>query len=297
MRRIAILLFLTTNYLFLFSDIQIQTVSYYTSVTYDAIFGVNKSQTIKLTYTDSPGDFFLTFSGGLNGDINDRYAQDWKNNGASYQLHTSGGRIIKDLSVSPGENEVLSGVADQSQGQIILDYFIYMPANSSPQAGSFTDTVTITLYKGNIDNYTKVSSVNVQFAIQVQGIVSMSIVPKDTPFDINKTDLTLDFGELTSGDKREADIIIISNQNFKLDFSSSGGGALNRTDSWSEIVIPYTCLINGNQVSFVPWQAVTVYESGPADGDTLNVEFIISDFWDVPDGVYKDNITVTISAL
>lgn len=283
-----------------YSTISIQSINYYTSITYDNDTGVEVSQKIKVNNQGTPGEFFITIDGGQYGTVHSRRVEDWEGKGTGYSIYKDQTNkvIIKDTSSATDNTEVLNGKFTKSSQKKSLTYYIGMDKNIYPTAGYFSDTIKVTLYSGTLSNYTLVQSINIQIAIQVQNDIALSIVPKDSSFDAAKTDLTIDFGELTSGLQREADIIVKSNLNYKIDLSSSNGGSLKLVNTWSDKEVPYSLKVNNSEVNLVPWQSVTVLQGGAtgSTGNRARLLFTIQDFWDVSDGDYEDTIRVTISS-
>lgn len=283
-----------------YSSISIQTINYYTSISYDNDQGVELSQAVKVVNQDYIGKFFITIDGGQYGTVDERRVEDWQGIGTDYTIYNNkNNRItIKDITTASDDSEVLNGQFRSSNQTKRLTYYIAMDKNKFPPAGSFSDTIKVSLYKGTLSNYTFVQSINIQIAVQVQNDIALSIVPKNSSFDASKTDMIIDFGELTPGLQREVDIVVKSNLNFKIDLASNNGGSLKLKNVWGTKEVNYSLTVNNSVIDLIPWQSVTVLQGTAtgASGSRASLIFTIDDFWDVQDGEYEDTIRVTISS-
>lgn len=283
------------------ANVKLQSVNYYTGQNYNDDTGFEVIQTITVSHYGPAEDFFITISGGSNGTPENRRAADWQGNMVEYFLYNNPAdkTIIKDLSSNPSSDEVLTGSFPKGKSTLDINYYYAVPAGVFPSAGYFSDTFTITIYSGTLANYILKESVNVQVSAQVPNIISISLVPEGSAYNVSSTDLTFDFGVLTSGLIRSADLIVKSNLPYFVNFTSANGGVLKRTDQWENSEIPYTCSVNSSPVVLMPWQSVTVLQGAPTSAAGLRntIDVVIGDFWDVTSGTFEDQITITISSL
>lgn len=300
MKALFILIFLIIP-LGISANVKIESVNYYAGQNYNDDTGFEIIQTITVSHTGPAEDFFITMSGGNNGTPENRRVIDWQGYTVDYFLYNNptDKTVIKDLTSNPSSNEVLTGTFPKGRSTMNVNYYYAVPAGVFPPSGYFSDTFAISLYSGTVANYILKESVNVQVSIQVPNMISISLVPEGSPYNISSTELTFDFGVLTSGLIRSADLIVKSNLSYFVNFTSANGGVLKRTDQWEISEIPYTLSVNGSPVIMQPWQAVTVLQGSPTGptGSRNNIDVVIGDFWDVSTGTFEDQITITISSL
>ena len=284
----------------IFSQIQINSIDYYTQDVYNTNFGTEIPLDITVGHSGLAVNFFITISGGGSGSVENRQLKDGTKT-TEYFLYTDvqNQTLIKDIAANPTSDEVLSGYFSNNQSQITVSYTYVIPPAEFPATGYYSDSVVVTLYSGTLSNYTQVSQTTIQYAVQVPYEVNLSVVPTGAAFDVNSTAITLDFGVLTSGLERSADIVVLANTPYKLLLTSSNGSRLTRADQWEDSEIPYICSVNGSTVNLPSYQAVEIGQSTPtpAEGDRYELDFVIGDFWDVTTGIFQDTLQISLQSM
>lgn len=271
------------------------------NATYNQVSGLEISLTIEIFHFDDPTDYFITISGGLNGVPANRLFMNPNNDPIEYFLYNNmtDKIIIKDLSSNPSLNEVLSGSLPNGNTRQNVTYYLSIPSGAFYPGSTYTDTVTVSLYKGNLNSYTFSDSRDLTFNIQVPDVIDISLVPLGANFDVNSSNMTFDFGELFPGQTKNADIIVRSNLSYEVSLSSENGSILKSMDPANTSEIPYLCSINGSTITLPPLTPTVVIQGSPTnnEGDRNRIDIVIGNFWDVGSGTYEDNITITLAAL
>lgn len=275
--------------------------SWYTAQTYNGATGFEVAQYFTISHSGSADNYFVTVSGGKSGDPLNRRVSDNQGTGMGYYLYAnaSGTTSLKDLASGATAGEVLSGHFAAGNATATLNYRFVAPAGLYPPMGYFSDSLTVSLYTGTLKNYTLVSSLTIQVAIQVQYEMSLSVVPSGAAFNSALTQLTFDFGILTAGTTRSGDILVRSNVAYKVSLNSYNRGVLRRSDQWQATTIPYSCTVNGVAVDLTGSKAAVIGQglTLSPEGTRYSVSFTIGDFWDVTTGTFSDTVQVTVSSL
>lgn len=300
MKKIILFILIITGF-YIHSFTRISPFGGGVNVTYSQVSGVEVSLSIEVFHFDDPTDYFITISGGQNGTTSNRISMNPSNNSIEYFLYNnlSDKIIIKDLSTTPSSNEVISGSLPNGHTRQTVTYNLYIPPGAFHPGGQYSDTVTVSLYKGNLSSYTFSDSRDLTFNIQVPDVIDISLVPLGANFDINSSNMTFDFGELFPGQTKNADIIVRSNLSYEVSLSSQNGSILKSIDPANSSEIPYICSINGSTITLPPLTPAVILQGIPTSntGDRNRIDIVIGNFWDVGSGTYEDNITITLSAL
>jgi len=298
MKKIFLTLFFSLP-LSLFANMWFSSLPYYTSARYEGNT-LAIPLAIEVRNQGEPQDFFITLSGGQGGSPENRIVS--TNNGASapYQLYNSATEkiVIKDLLSMPGEENVLTGYVAGGRSTAYLEYVFYMEAGIYAPYGYLSDSYTVTLYSGTLDNYTLVTSNTVQMAITVDRQASISVVPRGGAYNESSTDLTMDFGFLTPRAERTADILVRANLPYTLSVRSNNGSVLKQVDQYTSSEIPYQFLVNDLAVTLQAGRSVDIgaADISSAQGDRYSLRFIIGDFWDIQSGTFEDTLQITLAA-
>lgn len=240
--------------------------------------------------------FFVTFSAGSAGNFN-RYMVLGANQ-LPYNIYDSVTRsnVLKDLQ-SANENEILTGViATDNSGteSVDLSYYVHITPGLIRPAGDYLDTVTLTLFRGTLTNYTQMATRNVRYRALIPKVAEASVVASGAPFDANATQYNVDFGTLQEGDRDRLDVLVRTNAGYKLEILSQNQGMLRRVGGVSGTV-PYTLTIAGQTINLS--SKVTIAErSGVTQsaGDRFPMLIEIGTLADAVPGNYRDDITVIV---
>jgi len=298
MKKILIFFFIVLLPTVLFAQ-WFSSLEYYTTLNYNKETGIVLRQEISISQYGPDRDIFVTLSGGSTGDPLNRKLLNDDGYGASYLLVNDPGEktMIKDLSALPNSNEVLTAHLDEGNSSALLEYYIIVEPGSYLPYGYLTDSFDITVYEGDLNNYTQLMSSSVTIAMEAPRIAALSVVEQGGAFNESKTDITMDFGWLTPRAERNADIIVQANLPYSLTLNSINRGFLEPQQRSIKDNISYSCFVDGTEIDL----SVSNIEIGSAEisdenGDRYALKFIIGDFWDIASGTYEDSIRVTLSA-
>jgi spore coat protein U-like protein len=274
------------------------------AATYDPQAEVVSTERFTVSYPDTtPTDYFVDFTAGGSGDVNNRTLTDGSGNSLDYQLMDSAGsrNVLKDRNTATSDQEVITGSFSGS-GQRQHSFDLVLFSGQFPPSGSYTDNFRMRLYEGQLGSAGWLDlggTANPSVSVTVPSIVRLSLVNPGGVFDPSDTDQRMDFGILQPGKTRQADLVVRANETFSVSLSSQHGGSLAITDPSETSTIPYQLTFDGTTVDLSGGTSVTVLSGvGPTSLSGLRylMEAEILSF-DLPtEGTYRDNITITVSA-
>ncbi|WP_455382921.1 spore coat protein U domain-containing protein [Salinispira pacifica] len=276
------------------------------SATYDP----NQEQDLPLTarfyhfgFLGNSTNWFLTFSTGQSGTFTTRYAQSAAGGRVNYQLldSASSRNVLKDLSVSPTAAEIIAGTNSASGFQTLTAGFTAaIPGGQLPNAGTYTDSVTMTIYAGTLTGtHTSNATQAVGVTITVPAIVNLSLVPTGGSFNPGATSAVMDFGLLGQGQTRSTDLLVRSNASYSVSLQSLNGGVMKNSIAGDTSTVPYSLSFAGAPVALPAGSASTVVSSAAptsAGGTRYPIQVTIGDFGMATAGAYQDSITITVTA-
>ncbi len=301
---VALLLLATTS---LYS-IKLHQVTKNVSSTFLTDQEVAISQTLNVRSKDEAGDYFITFSTGVSGDFSQRELR----SGTEvmyYNIYDNSSErtVLKDLTANPSSSEVLHGTitADElveTNGWLsnAHSYMIILDRDQFPAAGTYEDTVvTVTLYTGVPGSSQKVAQETLKISVIMNPVLEMAVVPDGAPLDTSDPNLTLDFGTLSAGAVREADLVVRSNSYYGVNLRSEQGGVMTIQDPTDTSTVPYILSVDGVAKNLPAGSDEPVTSSAAPTGITgeiydLGVE--IQEFGMATEGTYADIVTITVSA-
>jgi len=248
--------------------------------------------------------YFTTFSAGQGGSFAPRLASDGAGNSLAYYLYDDIAmrNILKDLSISPTSAEVLLGnFPDSSKFQTqSWNFSVAIPAGTFPVAGTYSDTVVMTLYPGTLSSHgTAADQSSFSLTLKVPKLMDLSLVAVNSFFDLNSVALTMDFGLLSAGSARSADLVIRSNAPYGVTVTSLNGGIMKINDPTDASTVPYIFDVNGVAKNLPAGTAASI-ASGMAptgfEGTRFRLTFTIGDFGMATEGTYSDVLTLTVIA-
>lgn len=268
---------------------------------------VNVALVVKSDTSDGGCDFYLTFDNGGASTYNLRQMKngfdEWP-----YQVSkdSNATNILKAGSEVTSINDVLTGVMPGYSGndkQVPLSFWVVRDqTNPWRKSGNYTNNFNVTLYKGTFPNGTFVTSRQVSTNNNAQKRVDLSIVPPGGVFNLADNTETLDFGLLTTGATKSADIIIKTNNGYRLYASSANNGRMKHLTQ--NEYIAYTAVFNSNITMNLsnsasnPQQVLssTGNVTSPASGFVVPVKITIGNTTGAKAGNYSDIITLTVQA-
>ena len=103
---------------------------------------------------------------------------------------------------------------------------------------------------------------------------------------------TIDFGELTEGERKQVRIETRSNQRFQLDVLSLNGGVMAMAPPYQASVVPYAMVLNGKALKLP--DTVGPFAGTGLAGNQFDIEFMIGDVLNKRAGLYRDEVTIEI---
>ena len=103
---------------------------------------------------------------------------------------------------------------------------------------------------------------------------------------------TIDFGELTEGERKQVRIETRSNQRIQLDVLSLNGGVMAMAPPYQASVVPYAMVLNGKALKLP--DTVGPFAGTGLAGSQFDIEFMIGDVLNKRAGLYLDEVTIEI---
>jgi spore coat protein U-like protein len=282
---------------------QLKNVPNRVSGTYSLDTELIITATFSVRHRGSASEYFVTFSTGGSGTFYPRQASGPGGGVLAYQIYdTSTTRnILKDLSGNPAPQEVLHGSFPDDNKWVSedLSFVVIVPSGQFPPAGTYSDTVSLTLYQGTLGSYTQQAQQTFQVRITMPSVMELSLVPPGAPFSASSTTSTLDFGILEIGKTQAVDVVVRSNQGYSLFMVSQYGNVLRIVDPTDTSTVPVRVSLNGNPIALSPAQAYPITaSSGPTSYGGVRYSFVFTvDTLDFPTaGNYSCVITFTLQA-
>ncbi len=223
--------------------------------------------TLTVRHRGAASDYFVTFSAGGSGTFDPRQVSSTGGSLLTYQIYDSAvsRNVLKDLSANPTPQEVLRGSFpfDARWNAQHLSFVVILPPGQFPPAGTYTDTITLTLYQGTLDSYTQKAQRSFQVQITMPSVMELSLVPPGAPFSTGSTASTLDFGILEEGKTRAVDVIVRSNQVYTLSMLSQYGNAMQIMDPTDTSTVPLRVTLNSTPILLTPAQSYPIATAAP----------------------------------
>ncbi len=241
-------------------------------------------------------DYFITFSEGSSGTFSRTLT-----NGASslnYQLYDQASQtnILKDLPTATA-SEVLNGTIT-GRGNQQFTFFLVIPAEQVLQPGTYTDTITVTAYEGDLTNYVQHRTRNLTISATVLEQIDLSLVNPGASFNPALTSRLIDFGILQAGKFSDFDLRVRSNIGYSVALSSQNQGNMAHIDPTDNSLIPFTFTANGTNVDLSGPSATVINSPTPTSplGIPYPMRVTVGTIGNASAGDYQDNITITIIA-
>ena len=271
--------------------------------TYNPTTGLIANQRLVVQHRGPASDFFVTISAGQSGTFANRELRDGSGNTLTYQLYktTALQDVVKDLSASPTQAEVLTATAPEYTGFLTealdVPYVIHIPPGQTLSAGTYTDSLTLTLYSGSFGSGVQEDTGTLSVDGPVNATVTIVLVAPGDPWPTyafqETADQTMDFGELTAGESLGYDLLVESNASFSIALSSANAGAMAHTDPAETTVVPYSLTFDSGLVDLSTGGDVTV---GSSPGFRYPIVVTIEDYGAASQGSYEDVVTITVTA-
>jgi spore coat protein U-like protein len=221
-------------------------------------------------------------------------------NRLNYQLYTSSARsYVLEAPPAANSSEVISGISFAAYGTVIpLSFTFYIPPGQLVPAGTYTDQVSVRIYRFYNDTAAPQDSRTVTITAVVVPAAVLSVVPAGSGFS-SSTSQDLDFGELTLGESLGCDLLIKKNTGCNITFSSLNRGVMKGIPTPTADAVPYACTVNSSLINLATPALVTLPSGvSPApNGVRLPVSITVGDPSNAAAGDYQDEITITVVAL
>lgn len=225
-------------------------------------------------------------------------------NSLNYNLHKliNLNGILKEQGDALNANEYVFGTTDQHDSTYNQRIFISVPgleAQNYPKSGTYYDIVQVAIYanESNSGNFRLQATGNLYVGLIVNKKIDISLIDEGGVFDPSATSKVLDFGILSQGSEKGADLRVVSNTSYQVKVSSANNGNLRLSNS----SVAYSMRSNGSLVSLALSSGLpTLIGSGDATdaaGDKYNLRFqVTGSTANLTPGIYNDTITVTAIA-
>lgn len=268
-------------------------------ITYNPDLGLEITGSIEVFHTGDATDFFVTIGTGQSPVFDPRVLS---NAGSTldYQVYDDpvSRTIIKDLTTSPSDAEVLWGYAEENTGwlpkRVNVPFLLEIPAGQLLVSGTYSDSLTISLYSGTISSPTLESTATMTVTGPVANSLSLALVDPGASFPFSpRTDRVMDFGELIPGLQSSLDLLVEANCAFTVALESENNGFLANTAPADGSLIPYVLEFASTPVDFSGGGPVQVATS---PGFRYPVLVTIGDIGLATSGTYEDVVTITVTA-
>ena len=218
----------------------------------------------------------------------------------NYQLYTTSARsFVLKAPTSATANEVISGSSNAGVGTAIpLSFTFYIPPNQLVLPGTYTDQITVSIYRSYSDTHAPVNTRTITLTVVVVPAAILSLVPSGSGFS-GSTSQNLNFGTLTPGKSLGCDLLVRKNTGCNISFSSLNGGVMRLIPSPTSDAVAYSCTVNGSLLNLAtPAQLSLPAGLSPSqEGNRLPIHITIGDPGNAAAGDYQDQITITVVAL
>ncbi len=217
----------------------------------------------------------------------------------NYQLYTSSD-LSYALKAPPVAipSEVITGRPDHPQQTIVpLSFTLYIPPHQLVLAGTYSDQVTVSVYKSIDDLTTLYDTRTITISAVVSPGAALAVVPSGSAFT-SSTSQHLNFGRLATGQSLGCDLLVRKNTGCNITFSSRNGGVMRLIPTPTADQVPYSCTVNGNLLNLVNPALINLPGglSPSQDGNRLPVSITVGDLGDAAAGDYQDEIMITVVA-
>lgn len=258
--------------------------------------------------TGATCEYFVTLSEGQSGNFNQRKLSEMTQT-LNYNTYVDRGKsnIFKALPIAT-QGEIVSGSFPITVAltQTNNHEFFWatnpqqiVPASSMPYIDG---NLRLSLYSGLLTlSPTLVATKTITFQARVNSSVDVSLVESGRPFDISETTQLVDFGTLESGEQRDFDVVVRSNNGYAVTMQSQNRQLLLHTRSPTITgSVAYSITFNGGGIdlsSGAPVQIISGTGTTPATGTSFPIEFTVGALsGNEPAGTYSDVINVEVKA-
>jgi hypothetical protein len=272
-------------------------------LTFDySTYEVNRDFVVSFYYQKRSGDFLyhylLDMSSGSSGTSSSRRMVNTSTGGfLYYNLYTTDGTVVRDLSSAENEDQVLYLPDGGNTFDGTFEFSVRIPSNQTLSPGEYVDTIDIELWASEDgSNWRRFDTAQLNITVRPEAIAQIAIVRPGGSFDPSQP-LSLDFGSLAPGVHRQAEAVVRASSSYSIYASSTYGGQLKH-EQVNEF-IPYIFSFDNAVYSLSSQEQTQVLSNAQpnnAEGDRYSIDITIGEFdaWK-PAGDYTDNITFRIT--
>lgn len=285
-------------------DLELAGVQRTLSGPYRASSELARSASFRVRHRSAATSYFVTFSAGNSGSVTQRLASSSSGAALAYQIYDNAAarNVLKDRSTATSLQDVLSGdfPADPGWRQQTLRFVLIVPTAQLPPPGTYTDTISMALFQGTLGSPgAQADQETFTVSIRMPSILQISVVSPGADFDASSTSLNLNFGVLSAGMKRAADLLVRSNEALALSMTSLHGNELQIIHPKDGSFVPISIKINNDPVTVAartPYAIASSAGPTPYAGCRYALVFEIQDFGMATEGSYSNTIQFTVQA-
>jgi hypothetical protein len=191
-----------------------------------------------------------------------------------------GGSAVANITVGARQTHTVHSIVSVGDGQVV-------------GPGTYTDRLTLGLYRAAGTGYTKVADAPLTVTISVNSQMTLAVAGGG-----RKT--TLNFGDFVDGATRSVNLLAYSNQGFRLVVRSDNAGVMKPIDrvalAEGQWRVPYTIAVNrSGPVDLSRHRAISLGQGATAkSGLAIPIDVQIGSTKGQRAGIYRDVITVAI---
>ncbi len=278
------------------------------SAAYNPFDSTTYNQTISFDVTGGGSgglcNYFLTLGAGGSANATQRIlTQGATTMNYNVYLDSTNTTVLKDFSAASLTSIIVGTFANNSSNVTnhhTISWTITPLQVKAATTSYLTDTATLTLYTGILNILpVQVDSKALTFQTKVDSSVDLSLVPSGIPFNLSSTQQTVDFGNMVSGTAKGFDMVIRSNDGYKITLTSANKQKMAYQGAATDKV-SYTLKVNGAAVNLsagTPVSPVAITGTTNSTGVAVPVVVTLGALTGTETaGTYKDAITVTVSA-
>jgi spore coat protein U-like protein len=256
---------------------------------------------VTVGHTGGPSAYFLTVSRGGSGSFDPREMEYRFFFGLfaeylDYNVFTPTGEIARDLTGPISPAEVISGsFGNTGSGYATATgvFDVRIPAGQLVRRGTYRDEVVVSLYEGDpsqAQSATLIDQESVEISSTTSTVAQIAVS--------GQSQHTMDFGFLTEGAVRTADLLFRSNAAYRIDAVSENGGVMVNVYQPQSDPVAYQLRAGGSAVNLASQALIRIglFPAGSADSfDTIPLSVTTGQVDQVLPGRFEDVITFTIS--
>jgi len=263
------------------------------------------SFTVKVTEKTGKNDciYFVTFNQGSAPDYNRKLYNGLAS--VPIQLYNTppSTYVLQDYPTLVSANNAIVGTLKSTSNGGKTNTHTYATTFSIPPAntlwGTYQNTFAVKLYTGTVTgSHTLVSTKTVTYTYTIAKVINLALVTEGAPFDVFATTYNMDFGNMSTGQTKGFDAVIVSNAGYQLSFSSQNNGRLKHSTRNS--YVNYSVTVNTTPYSLVgsstlPVIVATGTGATSSQGARANTKVILGTVATQLAGIYMDTVTISVA--